>query len=98
MVLTKYLHIEMKEQFPRKNIGQGYSPDVAFRWFLGDTSSPLHGAQKVRKVPSLKKHVEICSLFSSPGDFLFVSESNREVIFWGERLPLGILLQRQTFQ
>ena len=46
----------MKEQFPRENIGQGYSPDVAFRWFLGDTSSPLHGAQKVRKVPSLKKY------------------------------------------
>ena len=56
MVLTKYLHKEMKGQFPRENIGQGYSPDVAFRWFLGDTSSPLHGAQKVRKVPSLKKY------------------------------------------
>ena len=31
---------------------QGYSPDVAFRWFLGETVSPLPGAQKVRKVKS----------------------------------------------
>ena len=28
---------------------QGYSPDVAFRWFLSETGPPLPGAQKVRK-------------------------------------------------
>ena len=35
---------------------QGYSPDVAFRWFLGETVSPLTGAQKVsKKVASKSK-------------------------------------------